>query len=66
MGNFRRLLTEEIEQLKRQMCSATDWNTVEVSESFSPEYVWYTRFSGKVRLGTFSKTFALAGGMQKH
>ncbi len=66
MENFRRLTSEEIEVLKSQMCSASDWDTIEVAEGFSPENVRYARFSGNIRLGTFRKEFQLAGGMVKH
>lgn len=48
------------------MCSATDWNTIEVAQDFSPEHIKYARFSGRVRLGSFRKEFSLAGGMVKH
>lgn len=56
----------EIESLKEQMCSAADWNTIEVAQDFSPEHVRYARFSGNIRLGSFKKEFSLAGGMCKH
>ena len=62
-----RLLTEkEIVQLQEQHCSAADWNLIEVAESFVPDYVRHTRFSGKVRLGVFESVFNLPGGMTKH
>jgi NDP-sugar pyrophosphorylase family protein len=48
------------------MCSASDWNLVEVTDGFSTDYVRYARFSGNVRLGAFRKVFQLAGGMVKH
>ena len=66
MERFRRLTHEEIELLKKQMCSAADWSTIEVAQDFSPEYIRYARFSGNVRLGSFNKEFSLAGGMIKH
>ena len=66
MERFRRLTHEEIESLKKQMCSAADWSTIEVAQDFSPEYIRYARFSGNVRLGSFNKEFSLAGGMIKH
>ena len=66
MKNYRKLYDEEIEILKRQMCSATDWNLVEVADGFSTGYVRYARFSGNVRLGAFRKEFQMAGGMIKH
>ena len=48
------------------MCTAADWNDVEVVVGFSPEYVYSTRFSGKVRLGRFEKVFEMPGGFRKH
>ena len=66
MKVYRKLNKEEIEILERQMCSASDWNLVEVTDGFSTDYVRYARFSGNVRLGAFRKVFQLAGGMVKH
>ena len=56
----------EIDLLRQQMCFASDWSDVEVSDDFKAEYVYHTKFSGKVRLGSFNKEFELAGGMRKH
>ena len=64
--NYRKLTSQEIEVLKRQMCTASDWNQIEVAEDFNPEYVSYTRFSGRIRIGAFRKEFVLAGGIRKH
>ena len=50
MKVYRKLNKEEIEILERQMCSASDWNLVEVTDGFSTDYVRYARFSGNVRL----------------
>lgn len=66
MKIYRKLTETEIQALERQMCSASDWSQVEVSEGFSTDYIRYARFSGKVRLGSFRKEFQLAGGMVKH
>lgn len=66
MMNYRKLTPQEIEILKRQMCTASDWNQIEVAEDFAPEYVSHTRFSGKIRIGAFKKEFELAGGIRKH
>ena len=63
---YRKLTEAERDVLLDQNCTAVDWNYVLVSEDFSPEYVSYTRFSGTVRLGSFSKEFELPGGMKKH
>ena len=66
MEGFRKLTRDEIAVLKAQMCSAADWDKVEVAEGFSAEHIRYARFSGNIRLGAFRKEFVLAGGMVKH
>ena len=63
---YRRLTEDEITRLQKQMCTAADWSSIEVAESFNPEYIRYTRFSGNIRIGVFEKEFSLAGGMKKH
>jgi hypothetical protein len=50
MTRYRKLREVEIETLKAQMCSASDWNQVEVADGFMPERVHHARFSGFVRL----------------
>ena len=66
MTGYRLLTSDEIARLKSQMCTASDWTTIEVAEDFNPENVFYARFSGNIRLGSFNKEFTLAGGMKKH
>ena len=66
MISYRKLTSQEIEVLKSRMCSASDWETVEVAQDFTPEHISYVRFSGTVRLGSFRKVFELPGGMKKH
>ena len=66
MKNYRKLNPQEIEQLKAQMCTAADWDQVEVSADFSADHVRSARFSGNVKIGAFSKEFVLPGGMVKH
>lgn len=66
MRTFRKLTEDEVLQLKEHGCKAENWADIEVAENFTPEYVFYTRFSGKVRLGVFEGEFTLAGGMKKH
>ena len=66
MDIYRKLTEEEIQQLMDHSCTAEDWNEIEVVQAFTPEYVYFTRFSGKVRLGVFDGEFTLAGGMKKH
>ena len=66
MKNYRKLYPQEVELLKAQMCTAADWDKVEVAEDFSADHVRSARFSGNVRLGAFNKEFELPGGMVKH
>ena len=66
MNNYRKLNEEEIHQLIAHSCTADDWANIEVAQDFKTDYVYYTRFSGQVRLGVFEHEFTLAGGMKKH
>ncbi|MCD8043524.1 MAG: DUF4954 family protein [Tannerellaceae bacterium] len=66
MKKRRNLSSEEIFQLQSQFCSAEDWTTVLVPEKFDIQYVWYSRFSGRVELGAFEEEFELPGGIKKH
>lgn len=66
MKKYRNLTKSEIGLLQEQMCSASDWDNVQVADGFDAAHVRYTRFSGKIRIGVFEKEFDLAGGMKKH
>lgn len=66
MEKFRRLSASEVNTLKTQMCSAEDWDDIEVADGFSAVNIRNVRFSGRIRLGTFRKQFRLAGGIIKH
>ena len=66
MNNYRKLNEQEIQQLMAHSCMADDWTNIEVATDFKADYVHYTRFSGKIRLGVFEHEFTLAGGMKKH
>ena len=66
MNNYRKLNEIEIQALKNQGCSAVDWNNIEVAQEFKTDYIYFTRFSGVVKLGVFEYEFTLAGGMKKH
>ncbi|MDR0907478.1 MAG: DUF4954 family protein [Rikenellaceae bacterium] len=62
----RKINNAEIELLRASGCEATDWEQVFVPADFAPEHVSHTRFSGRVELGSFTKEFALAGGVSRH
>ena len=66
MTAYRKLTSSEISVLKSQMCSASDWDLVEVASDFTADNIRYARFSGNIRLGSFRKVFELPGGMKKH
>ena len=66
MNNYRKLNEDEIRLLQEHSCTADDWSNIEVAPNFKTDYVFHTRFSGKVRLGVFEHEFTLAGGMKKH
>ena len=66
MNNYRKLNEIEIQALKNQGCSAVDWNNIEVAQEFKTDYIYFTRFSGVVKLGVFEYEFTLVGGMKKH
>ncbi len=66
MTAYRKLKASEISLLKSQMCSATDWDLIEVASDFTADNIRYARFSGNIRLGSFRKVFELPGGMKKH
>ena len=66
MSIYRKLNEEEISQLIAHSCTADDWGNIEVVPGFKTDYVYYTRFSGMVKLGVFEYEFTLAGGIKKH
>ncbi|HUI32387.1 MAG: DUF4954 family protein [Dysgonamonadaceae bacterium] len=66
MSKYRNLTTQEIEILEKNGCCADNWENIEVSESFTPNYITNAKFSGKIFLGTFEKEFQLPGGLTKH
>ena len=66
MNNYRKLNEDEIRLLLEHSCTADDWANIEVAQNFKTDYVFHTRFSGKVKLGVFDHEFTLAGGMKKH
>ena len=60
---YRPLLSTEIEILKRQSCTASDWNNVFVSDIFISENIRDVQFSGEVRIGDNSGTIEFNGGI---
>lgn len=66
MRSYRALSFEEIVQLESNHCLADNWSEVLVANNFKPDFIFHTRFSGKIHLGVFEKEFKLPGGLIKH
>ncbi len=49
--NFRKLTPDEIELLKKNNCSAVDWNNINVAEKFIPLQFTNVHFDGQVFIG---------------
>lgn len=60
---YRSLLDEEIGQLVLQGCSSNDWSLVQVSSDFIPDNIQNSRFSGHIRLNSFTHSVKLVGGI---
>ncbi|MBA4408872.1 MAG: DUF4954 family protein [Bacteroidota bacterium] len=63
---YRKLSHAEVEILKQQGCSATDWMQISVSQAFIPENVRQVQFSGSVRIGDNSGTVEFSGGITRN
>ena len=63
---MRLLTTSEIALLESQACSAEDWARVQITDAPSLKYIRHTRFSGDIRIGAFTKSFDMPGGIHKH
>ncbi|MHC4298625.1 MAG: DUF4954 family protein [Planctomycetota bacterium] len=60
---YRALSAEQAAQLIAQGCTCDDWSNVLVGAGFRAETVRSTRFSGRVRLGSFDKQVPFFGGV---
>jgi hypothetical protein len=62
-ARYRDLLDEEIGQLVHQGCSSTDWSLVKVSHDFIPDNIQNSKFTGHIRLNSFTGSVKLVGGI---
>ncbi|WP_321375769.1 DUF4954 family protein [uncultured Draconibacterium sp.] len=62
-NNYRNLYDEEIGQLVHQGCSSSDWSLIKVLPDFIPDCIENCKFTGRVRLNSFSGTVKLVGGI---
>lgn len=63
---LRNLNPEEINTLKNQGCSSSEWQNIKVAPGFRTDHIQNVRFSGDIQLGTFETEFILEGGLQRH
>ncbi|MBR0274075.1 MAG: DUF4954 family protein [Bacteroidaceae bacterium] len=63
---MRALTKTEIGLLEAQACTSDDWSHVQITDEQSLRYIRHTRFSGDIRIGRFSKSFDMPGGIHKH
>lgn len=63
---YRSLTAAEIEQLQNQGCTADSWNNILVHPDFLTHHISHVSFSGNVKLGVFTGTHTLSGGVVKH
>ncbi|OJV42916.1 MAG: DUF4954 domain-containing protein [Bacteroidales bacterium 36-12] len=66
MTKYRSLTEKEISSLTAYGCTAENWKNVTVTENFEPDYISNVHFSGNIKLGSFEKVIALAGGLKRH
>ncbi|MDR1225431.1 MAG: DUF4954 family protein [Prevotellaceae bacterium] len=66
MGSYRKLTADEILTLEKQYCRCADWGAIEVASDFSPLHIHNVNFSGQVKLGKFTKTITLPGGLRRN
>lgn len=62
---MRKLSIEEIAILEKQACQADSWQNITVAEEFNPHTIQNVRFSGKIKLGRFDKTFTSESGVRQ-
>ncbi|WP_321343298.1 DUF4954 family protein [uncultured Draconibacterium sp.] len=62
-NSYRNLYDEEIGQLVHQGCSSSDWSLIKVSQDFIPDCIENCKFTGRVRLNSFSGSVKLIGGI---
>ncbi len=64
--DYRKLTDEEIITLEDRNCWAEDWNNINVSEDFRPNYMHRVLLYGEVNLGTFDKNIEVSKDFFKH
>lgn len=63
---YRPLSILEVESLKQQGCSSSDWDQIWVSSTFIPENIRNVQFSGCIWIGDNSGTVEFSGGIVRN
>jgi hypothetical protein len=64
-NTYRELTEEQIKILQNQGCSAQDWSLVKVADGFNPARIRNVQFLSRIRIGRFTDSIKLAGGLEK-
>lgn len=65
--DYRPLTATDVASLEANHCTAANWADVLVTaEGFDAAFVHNVRFSGSVRMGAFTASFDLPGGLAQH
>jgi NDP-sugar pyrophosphorylase family protein len=62
---YRQLTKEEIRILESRLCSAENWEAIEVSNDFNPLKISKVTFSGNIKIGRLDSEFTFEGGIKK-
>ena len=62
---YRKLTKEEISTLESHLCSAENWDAIEVHRDFNPLKISKVEFSGNIKIGKLDSNFTFDGGLKK-
>ena len=62
---YRKLTKEEISILESHLCTAENWDTIEVDNDFNPLKINKVEFSGNIKIGKLDSDFTFDGGLKK-
>jgi hypothetical protein len=62
-NKYRNLYNQEVESLKKNGCSCSDWERVRVKEGFDPSKCINCIFSGEIYLGVFNRSYTDESGI---
>ncbi len=63
---LRKLTPSEIDELRKNGCSADNWDDLSVSSKFEPSRIVRSRFQGKIEIGQSGKTIDAKDGIARN